>query len=91
MNEEDYVLLKQVQISKGPHQRTGNTAHYVDGKLCNELPYELKILKYRNIEGVYLIHYDKNGIEITDTFHENAESAMEQAKFEFGINENEWL
>ena len=80
-----------VLISNVTHKRTGNTAHYIDGKIYDKLPYELKINKYQKGDGVYLVHYDEDQNEITDTFHDNVEDAIEQAKFEFGINEDEWV
>lgn len=91
MNKEKCIILKQILISKDKHHRLGNTKHYINGKIYDKLPCELKILEYENVKGFYLIHFDEHGDEITNTFHENVQGALNQAEFEFGINENEWI
>jgi len=84
----DYIILKQVVL--GPqHVPTGKTHHY-DGE--KELPRAamLKIVKYDDEDGFYLLHFDADGIEITDTFHESVEDALAQAEWEYRVKLGEW-
>jgi hypothetical protein len=37
-----------------------------------------------------LIHLDANGRDLTDTFHESVDDALEQASFEFTVQPDEW-
>lgn len=53
-------------------------------------PRELQIVKYPEDEGFYLFYFGENGDLLTDTYHENVESAFEQANWEFQVNPNEW-
>lgn len=86
---QDYVILKQVKL-KSQHFQTGHTKHFVNNMLQDK-PYKLCIVQYPDERDyVLLIHYSKEGEEITDTFHETIEDAMEQANLEFSIKENEW-
>lgn len=39
----------------------------------------------------YLLHYDKEGYELTDTWHDTESEAMRQAEYEFGIKKEDWL
>lgn len=71
------------------HQPTGATSHRVDGKPV-EAAAELRVMQFEGDSGFYLIHLDKNGEELTDTYHETVEQAFEQAHFEFGIARDEW-
>jgi len=42
-------------------------------------------------QGEYnLIHLDKNGGEMTDTFHDSVEDALRQAEFEFLVKPEDW-
>jgi hypothetical protein len=84
----NYIIIKQVVL--GPqHVPTGKTHHY-DGE--KELPHAviLKIVKYDDVEGFYLLHFDTAGKEITDTFHESVEDALAQAEWEFQVKPSEW-
>jgi hypothetical protein len=71
------------------HQRTGNTKHIVDGAVV-EAPYELRIMALDGDSGVYLIHFAQSGSELTDTYHDSREAALQQAEFEFGVKESDW-
>lgn len=84
-----YTILKSI-ILKGPHHaQTGRTRHY-EGNV--ELPpaAELKIVKYEDSEGYYLLYFDADGNEVTDTFHDTMEDAFAQAEWEFNVKPFEW-
>lgn len=85
----NYDIIKYVYLTND-HKQTFHTIHKVNDKLIDK-PYKLQITKYPNYEGFYLIYLDKNGEEITDTYHENIEDAMNQAEWEFGINKKDWV
>lgn len=40
--------------------------------------------------GYYLLHFDAEGLCLTDTWHESLERAKAQARFEFEIEERDW-
>jgi hypothetical protein len=80
-------ILGHVRV-RTDHKRTGNTKHIVDGELVKP-PYELRIIAFDGDPGVYLIHFAA-GKELTDTYHDSCQAAMQQAKFEFGIKESDW-
>jgi len=84
----DYIVIRKVKLTP-KHQSTGKTHNIVCGKKIS-MPIELHIVKYPNIEGVYLLYLGKNDEELTDTFHETLHSAMSQAEWEFGIKNNDW-
>lgn len=71
------------------HRPTGATSHRVDGKPV-EAAAELRVMQFEGDPGFYLIHLDKSGEELTDTYHETIEQAFEQAHFEYGIVRDEW-
>ena len=81
-------ILKTVRL--GPqHQQPGHTYHNNNGEGLGPFV-KLAIVSYGD-GSYYLFYYDSDdGEEITDTFHESVEAAMEQAKFEFGVTSGEW-
>lgn len=81
-------VIKRIQLNI-LHERTGRTLHYSEGKLLDK-PAELVIWEFDSAPGYYLIHLNKDGEEITDTYHESIQDAMEQAKFEFQVNFGDW-
>jgi hypothetical protein len=84
----DHVLLRRIYL--GPsHNPTGKTRHYA-GELLLPSPAELHIVKYSGDIGYYLLYLDGSGEEMTDTFHETIQSAMDQAEWEFQVKPNEW-
>lgn len=42
-------------------------------------------------EGVYLFHYDSDGVCVADTWHQSVEEAKQQAEFEFGVDREGWV
>jgi hypothetical protein len=84
----DYITLQTLTLSPR-HTPTGKTNHYYgDEKL--PVPSSLKIVKFRDAEGVYLLYFDNKGNELTDTFHDTFEGALAQAEWEFGVKPDEW-
>lgn len=41
--------------------------------------------------GYYLLYLDCDGKEMTDTWHESVERAMDQATYEFGLIPEDWV
>ena len=88
MSETEYIVLWSVLIA-GKHQPTGKTVHYAGN---NVLPtsHSLQIAQYLGDDGYCLFYLDEGGAELTDTFHDDVRSAMDQAKWEFGVEATEW-
>lgn len=85
----DYVVVKRVEL--GPaHTPTGRTRHYSGGELVPGAA-SLAIARYSDGDGYYLLHFNADGEEIADSFHETLEDALKQAEFEFGVSGEEWV
>lgn len=83
-----YAVIQWVKlVSK--HLPTGKTRHYRGGELL-PTPRELKIGKYPNDHGFYLLYFDGAGNEMTDTYHDTLEDAMAQAEREFQVKVDDW-
>jgi hypothetical protein len=50
----------------------------------------LEIVQLPPDSGFYLLYLDGSDGEMTDTWHESLEQAVDQANFEFGLLPNEW-
>ena len=86
MNDE--IIYREIDLGQ-KHKPTGKTKHY---RGAGELPKpaHLKIVRYSGDPGYLLLYLDKDGNEMTDTYHETLEDALEQANWEFGIEAEEW-
>ena len=73
----------------GKHASTGNTRHFRDGKQISAVS-SLQIREELAGGGFYLLYMDANDEELTDTLHPSIEDAMEQARFEFNVEPDEW-
>ena len=82
-------VLKQVRI-KPEHHATGKTRHTRHGVLV-PVPSVLRIVQYDGDPGYYLLYIDGDGREMTDTYHETIDGAVEQATWEFGVRSEEWV
>lgn len=82
------LVLRQARLTDR-HKPTGKTHHYHD---ANQLPApsSLRIGKYSDDSGYYLVYLDASGVELTDTYHDSIEGALVQAEWEFGIKPDEW-
>ena len=83
-----YDVLWQVVLTNA-HQPTGNTVHYYGNEKLGT-PTQLQIAHFPGDEGFLLLYLDDNGQEMTDTYHSDVSSAMEQANFEFLIDKSDW-
>lgn len=68
---------------------TGKVCHFIRGAEA-EPARELRIIQLDGDPGFYLIRFNVSGVEITDTYHDTVEMAMEQAEFEFGLMPGDW-
>ena len=85
----DEVIIRIVQLGV-QHTDTGKTSHFRHGKRLG-LPTILKIVQYKGESGFLLVRYDESRAEMTDTFHESIELALEQAEWEYGVKPTEWI
>jgi|TARA_R100000322_G_scaffold160124_1_gene121400 hypothetical protein len=88
MSTNGYVVLWRVELS-AEHVPTGETTHYRGGEVLPP-PHSLQIAQYPDDNGYYLFYLDKNGTELTDTYHDDVASAMAQAEWEFEVKADEW-
>jgi len=88
VSDSEYKILWRVKIA-GIHKPTGKTEHYSsDGLLPT--PSELQIAQYSGDDGFYLFYVDDDGEELTDTYHDDIQGAMEQANWEYAVKPIEW-
>ncbi len=80
--------IKQIRLG-AQHKPTGNTRHYIAGRLMSP-PASLSIEQFPGEPGYYLLYFDSEGSELTDTYHESLDNAMAQAEFEFNVKPTEW-
>ncbi len=83
-----YNLIKQVALDSR-HQVTGNTRHFKGGDRVVNISC-LQIVTIDGDPGYYLLYFDKDGNELTDTYHETLEGAIEQANWEFKVQPDHW-
>lgn len=81
-------LLRRIKLTSA-HRPTGKTQHFHGDELLPP-PTELRIVQYSSDPGYYLFYCDDSGAELTDTYHDSVQEAMDQAEFEFGITAEEW-
>lgn len=62
---------------------TGRTRHTVAGRVVDGFE-ALAITRYHGGEGAYLFYCDAEWNCVTDTYHADIASAIEQAEYEFG-------
>jgi hypothetical protein len=75
-----YIVLRRIAPDQKKHVATGRTHHYRDNRDSN--PAELRIVTYENEPGFYLLHFDSQGKELTDTLHDTIVEALEEAQWE---------
>ncbi len=84
----NYLVLRRT-LRKSHHIPRGKTRHYL-GSDEIQLSHELIIVQIPPDEGYYLLYLDGEGNELTDTYHDSLEKALDQAKWEFNIEADEW-
>ena len=86
--QKELRVVKTVGLGQ-LHKPTGHTRHHVKGELATHFS-ELRIAKYEDVPGYYLFYCDEQGNELTDTYHDTLEEAIEQARLEFNVRPDEW-
>ena len=84
----NYCILRK-RVLSGQNQPTGNTQHF-RGKEKITIPDSLQIVRYPGDSGYYLLYFDKEGNELTDTYHDQLENALAQAEWEFSVTPEKW-
>ena len=93
----DYLIHQKITLG-AQHVPTGKTRHthgivIPEGLIAGEdlpTPSELIIAQIPPDDGYYLLYLDSQGDEITDTYHDTLEQALDQAKWEFQVEPHEW-
>lgn len=83
----DYVRIATAEVDRS--RITGKTRHYRGDGLLPPAQ-RLEIVQVPPDNGYYLLYLDEDGAEMTDTWHESIDRAMDQANFEFGLVPGEW-
>ena len=87
----NYKILMTCDLSKKTNSNSV-TKHFVGNVNINESISMLKIVSYPNTKNeFYLIYCSDNGDDLTDTYHESIEQAINQANFEFGVSKEDWI
>lgn len=68
---------------------TGKTQHTFNAVPLTKTM-KLRLVQLESDDSIYLIHYATDETELTDTCHESVEEALEQAKFEYGLEKSDW-
>lgn len=50
----------------------------------------LNIVQYEDDDGFYLLYCDSEGNSLNDTYHDTILKAKSQAKYSFGVHDDEW-
>jgi hypothetical protein len=69
---------------------TDKTSHVIGGRLNGKFK-SLVICQYPNTGGYYLLYFNDQGEEVTDTWHETLEDAKDQAEYEYSGITNIWI
>mgnify|MGYP001603756822 CR=1 FL=1 len=81
-------ILEFVTLTSA-NKSTGATRHIIGEQEQKEF-YGLAICQYEEEDGFYLFYCDSDWKELNDTWHEDLESAKDQASFEFTGLEVKW-
>ena len=84
----DYQVIRRVSLGS-QHPPTRNTTHLI-GEEVAEPAASLQIVKHPGDRGYYLLYFDENGREFTDTYHDTLQGAMSQAEWEYRVRPEEW-
>lgn len=82
------VLLRRIRL-KGRHapREPGGRRR---GPRNPPAPRELRVVRYPDEDGVYLLFIGPAGEEIDAAWHQNVPLALGRAESEFGVQEREW-
>ncbi len=84
----NYTIVQQVILSE-QNQPTGKTRHVVFGTDMPS-PVILRIVRFPGDQGYYLLYLDKTGRELTDTYHDSLAGAVDQARWEYEVQPEQW-
>lgn len=84
----NYRILR-TRVLSAQNQPTGKTQHFRGGEKITTFN-NLRIVKYPDDSGYYLLYLDKEGNELTDTYHKQLEDALAQAEWEFYVTPEQW-
>jgi|tagenome__1003787_1003787.scaffolds.fasta_scaffold19002463_2 hypothetical protein len=79
----------RVALDAERHRPTGNTLHVIGDQAMGPAA-ALRIVRYDEGPGFYLLYLDAAGEEMTDTWHQTLDDAPHQAEFEFSVASSEW-
>jgi hypothetical protein len=82
------TIIAEVDVSG--REPTGATHHTRGGKKVGPADM-LRLVRLAGDESIYLIHYNANGNELTDTCHSSVEEALDQAEFEYALRKEDWV
>ena len=80
-------LLRALDL--GPAGRSSRTRHVVGGEPAGPF-HRLQIVRLPGARGVELRYLDREGREVTDTWHACLGDALAQAEWEFGLPADRW-
>ena len=86
-------LQSRRQVELGPHHHASLTKHSIrdeDGDRNFPAFVSLEIPSYPGEESCYLFHICDDG-QMADTWHQTLREAMDQAEWEFGVKQEEWI
>ena len=83
-------IIKSIHLGN-KHKSTGATRHYSGTVEITQQIVLLQIVQCPNDNGYYLLYLDNEGAELTDTYHESLEAALDQAPFEFCVQPEGWI
>jgi hypothetical protein len=85
---DNRTLLQRVEL-KAHHQPRGNVHYFMEGRPMPK-PAALEIVKPPSGAVCYMLYLDNWGAPMTETWHPSAQAAVYHAKWEYGIEPQEW-
>jgi hypothetical protein len=84
-------ILKEIQLDPERHAPRGNTLHYMGSDLYEGGFSGLRIAQYENDDAYFLLYLTPDGNELTESWHQTLNDALNQAEDEFFVQRHEWL
>jgi hypothetical protein len=85
---EGRITLKRVEL--GPHHHPkGNVHYFMEGRPMPK-PHALRIEKPPAGAVCYMVYLDRWDAAMTETWHPSPDAAVYHAKWEYGIEPDEW-
>lgn len=83
-----YAVLRRIRL-KGRHAPRGRDRAR-RGPHEPPLPRELRIVRYPDEDGVYLVFLGASGEEIDAAWHQSVALAVGRAESEYGVQDRDW-